>query len=395
MTFDDFVAPLGADRFMADHYGRRPAHLPADGRGARAVFGWDRMNAVLGIASHWTPGALKMVINSQRVAPEHYTDEVLSVDGLVRRADPAKVNLFLGMGASLVANAAEEVAPEIRAVTAMLGERFTALASANIYCSFDGVQAFATHYDTHEVFALQCEGEKTWRLYANRAADPVDHPPSGPDAQAAIDAARGPIAMQVTTRPGDLLYIPRGVYHDALAQSGASMHVTFAVAPRTGMVIRPLLEALMKDDAAFRAYLPAPEEEAGAALAERLAELGDRMAEMMRTPAFALAVANEQRKVAVGRAAMALPDCPVSTYYARTPRHGEVRGAATGALLVANGRQTTIGAAIEAAQWAVARPAFSLAELDARFGYVPVAARRALVDLLVREGLVQRYTPTL
>jgi hypothetical protein len=36
-------------------------------------------------------------------------------------------------------------------------------------CSFGGVRALATHFDLHDVFAVQIEGEKVWRLYENRA----------------------------------------------------------------------------------------------------------------------------------------------------------------------------------------------------------------------------------
>ena len=55
----------------------------------------------------------------------------------------------------------------------MLEREFAARASANVYCSFKGVQAFQTHYDLHDVFAVQAEGEKTWRIYESRADTPV------------------------------------------------------------------------------------------------------------------------------------------------------------------------------------------------------------------------------
>ena len=255
MDFRSLIAPFDADRFVTEVYGRRPLHVPGEGR-HRIAFGWERMNDLLGLASHWTPGNLRLILNSRAVADTHYIDRVETMDGPRERADPRKIDQFLGIGASLVANAVDEIAPDIAAACDALGDRFGALASANVYCSFKGVQAFATHYDTHEVFALQCEGEKRWRIYANRADDPVDPPADTPDAQARIDAARGPVALEVTMKPGDLLYIPRGTYHDALATDGASLHVTIAMAPRTGRLIARLIEAHMMRDTAFRAYLP-------------------------------------------------------------------------------------------------------------------------------------------
>lgn len=55
----------------------------------------------------------------------------------------------------------------------MLAAQFGARSFANVYCSFRGVQAFQTHFDLHDVFAVQAEGEKTWRIYEARADAPV------------------------------------------------------------------------------------------------------------------------------------------------------------------------------------------------------------------------------
>ncbi|MEI8195599.1 MAG: cupin domain-containing protein, partial [Phycisphaerae bacterium] len=100
-------------------------------------------------------------------------------------------------------------------------------------------------------------GEKRWNIYGNRAANPIAplaH--GGGEAQALIDAARGPLAGTVTMRPGDLLYLPRGVYHDALATDGASLHVTFALAPHSGEGVLKLLGQAALRDPQLRAYLP-------------------------------------------------------------------------------------------------------------------------------------------
>ena len=41
--------------------------------------------------------------------------------------------------------------------------------------------------------------------------------------------------MTFTVKPGDVVYIPRGQFHNAQAMNGVSLHVTFAIAPPTGM----------------------------------------------------------------------------------------------------------------------------------------------------------------
>jgi hypothetical protein len=118
---------------------------------------------------------------------------------------PARIEHLLAMGASMVLDHVEDLLPRPRAITDLLADRFAALVGANCYASFQGIQAFASHYDVHEVFAFQCAGEKRCRIYANRADAPLETP-QGHDARARIDAAKGLVRMDVTTR----LFAPGG-----------------------------------------------------------------------------------------------------------------------------------------------------------------------------------------
>jgi bifunctional lysine-specific demethylase and histidyl-hydroxylase NO66 len=137
MEFADLIAPITEDRFMTEYWDRRPLHIPAPaGSNRGAVVGWQRLNELLQIRSHWTEAQTKLVLNSRPVNPDFYM-ETLS-DGL-RVASPARVETFLAMGASLVADGVERIAPEVRAVTERLAGRFAGRANANLYASFQGV----------------------------------------------------------------------------------------------------------------------------------------------------------------------------------------------------------------------------------------------------------------
>lgn len=393
MDFDAFLAPLGSERFMAEYYDRRPVHIPAQGSERAPVVDWAGFRALLQIRSHWSEPNIELVLNSRPVGREHYMDTSPALGGREMLADPNKVAAFLAIGASLVANSVEQIAPGIRALTRMLSGRFAASANANLYCSFGGIQAFASHFDPHEVFALHCEGEKTWRIYGNRADAPLTSPPGGEAAQGQIDRIKGGLLMEVVMRSGDLLYIPRGFYHDALASSGASLHVTLGVLPASGRLVFRLLEQAALRDRAFRGYLPDGREEEGAALQARLALLGDRLAEIVRSPAFLAEIVTGQAKLIQHDRGFDVPERPAIEAFARTDRPAEIVRTDESAALRSAGADVPLGRLAEEAEWLIGQPAIVLVQLFARYAHRSEAELRGLVEALVRAGLFVAYQP--
>ena len=80
--------------------------------------------------------------------------------------------------------------------------------------------------------------------------------------------------------PGDLLYLPRGQFHDALASSAASLHVTFSCTQPTGLDLLSRLWDGAVADPLFRAYLPTEQ----GAREQRVAELMEHLRAMALQP---------------------------------------------------------------------------------------------------------------
>ena len=177
LSLDDLLAPITSSVFHADYDDRKPLHIPAaPGAAKQTLLDWDRFNALLDQTSIWTAQSLKVLYNGQRVPPPRYCHDAATGSGTANRPSPAKVKVLLAQGASLVLDEVQDLVPSIRALTPALGRTFAGQISANLYCSFGGVQAFGTHFDLHHVFAIQCEGEKVWTLYSNRADAPTTFP---------------------------------------------------------------------------------------------------------------------------------------------------------------------------------------------------------------------------
>jgi len=375
LSLDDLLAPITPDQFRADYEGRKPLHIPAPaGAARRALLTWEGFNTLLSQTVIWNSVNLKLVHNGRPIPPDDYCAEVRTQSGVEIKPSPAKVQTLMAMGASVIAGEVQSLTPALRETAAMLGRTWAAQVGANVYCSFGGVQAFGPHFDLDDVFAVQTEGEKVWRLYANRADSPVDYPLEGDEAVRWLAETRGALMQEVRMRPGDVLYLPRGWYHDALTSEGASLHVTFSVTPLYGRILFRLLENAAMQDPAFRAWLPPAGRDDGRALQHQLADLGRRLASLTALPAFRDEVAMAQERLVPRPTGYALPDRLTLTLYRAT---GLAPPQTTGPVRVAM-------------DWALSQPQFALEDLAAQFDFVPEAPLRAAVAAAERAGALKR-----
>jgi uncharacterized RmlC-like cupin family protein len=179
--------------------------------------------------------------------PEH---EYALPDG---RVDLPRLLERFDKGASLVVSQFHETHPPLAAFCRGLEKLFLHGVQANIYLTPPGAQGFRTHFDTHDVLVLQVEGRKNWRVWdGERLPRPTRRTPWPghmlPEGE----------PHHVAMAPGDALYIPRGVMHDA-ATDGAekSLHVTLGLLePSWAQALRSLVDAAELDDPALREAVP-------------------------------------------------------------------------------------------------------------------------------------------
>ncbi len=190
-------------------------------------------------------------------------------------------------------------------------------------------------------------------------------------------------------RPGDLLYIPRGQFHDALASSAASLHVTFSVEPRTARILFRVLEQEAMADSAFRAWLPSPDEDGGAALNARLIDLADRLKALASSDAVLGEVADLQRSIFGELSEYALPAVGPLDAYETAPRPAEVQRGAGGWVLRTQAGAIPLEGLHRPMTWILGRPAFTAQELAAWHPQADEAALTRLLERLVAAGMIR------
>ncbi len=168
--------------------------------------------------------------------------------------DPAGLYQKFSDGATIILPQLHLRVPALADLCRALEREFSARFQTNIYLTPAGnSQGFKPHYDNHDVFVLQVSGTKSWTIYDT----PVELPHRG----LAFDPAKyppGEVTRQFVLHPGDMVYIPRGVVHDAASTDQISLHITLGVMSKTWTDF--LLEALSVaslEDPAFRRGLPA------------------------------------------------------------------------------------------------------------------------------------------
>lgn len=385
ITFAELIAPFDVAEFKTKYYGKKPIHIPGRGKALANPLPWKRFNEALNLTPYWNEETLKVFYKSRLALRENYCDVSESSESGKAPADPRKVKALLGFGASLVANHIHRVSSEVDAIAQMLQREFGASCGANTYCSFKHVQAFNTHFDLHDVFAYQSEGEKLWHVYEARADNPIAPVPPGDEAEKWLIDSRGKLLFEVLMKPGDILYLPRGQYHDAITGAEASLHVTFWVQPPTGLSIFKLLETAAAGESDFRAYLPNASDTA--ALMKHLAHLSRHIDRLLNAPSFAIDVLNHQRGLRTAPAGFELPALKRTQFYS-TVKRGQVMRRNDGFVAAFAGAEVPLGATGPAIAWLLQQRMFSIDDLLARHRSIDESELKDVLQKLINIGAI-------
>ncbi len=278
-SFADLIAPVGEDVFFKDYHNQKPLHIKASAPDKLDdVMSWDVLSTLLNMTAIWSPQSLKLFLDTKPIPADQYCRQAIDRDtqqGL--QPDAEKVKSWLRRGASIVANDIDTLTPGLISAANALENRLGGKVQSNLYCSWNQHQAFPTHFDTHDVFALHVAGEKVWRIYEGRLENPIANESFNGLSHEFHMENRGAVAEEITLKAGDVLYIPRGLYHDALASSDGCIHLSFGVTNIIGFDVMSLLFEKAMTEPLFRQNIPASEDEVSAWIASmvtRLTEIG-------------------------------------------------------------------------------------------------------------------------
>ncbi|MFN3946429.1 MAG: cupin domain-containing protein [Allosphingosinicella sp.] len=270
------TAPVDRARFLQDHYEKTPLlSARSEPRRYADILTLAMLDAFVAEAD-LREGMADVTNANSRVSRDDYVTADGRIDGVALAAQYQK-------GSTLIFPQLHESMFGLAQFCRALEEVFSCHVQTNIYLTPGTGKGFPPHYDNHDVFVMQVSGAKAWRLYGT----PVTTPYRGERFQLGRHKADAPTA-EFTLNPGDCLYIPRGLMHDAENVGDApSLHVTVGLITKTWADL--MLEAVSElalAEPEFRRSLPPGyagrdyDREAARAHFARLARLVADQAEM-------------------------------------------------------------------------------------------------------------------
>ncbi|MFJ4679010.1 JmjC domain-containing protein [Kitasatospora sp. NPDC088783] len=360
-----------------------PHHLPAAVTQPEHLLAWRDLDAIL-THHHLEPPQLQLARDRALLPQADYTAPLTLRPGTTRhQIRPDKLTELLDAGASLVLDAIDHLHPPLRDLATVLEAELRTDVLITAYTSRTEVQAFNSHFDDHAVLVLQVAGTKHWTLTRPTVAWPT-HAVHAP-------APAGPPDSTLTLHPGDVLYLPRGWWHEVAATNGPSLHLTCALTPHTTTDLLTWLATDPEHDV-LRADLP----HSAATADTDLAALAERIAAALDNPAVLDRYYTARDRCAPVRAATAIPapaptqvPAPTGTEQVRLllPR---ARLSVTGQGLVLDGANRTWGIS---ASWQsvvtalLANPVATLGDLATEAG-VSVPAASEIIRSLAGSGIV-------
>lgn len=257
--FGDLIAPLSPDEFFERFWERRPLHVRAPREAGPLLFMLDDLDRLL--AQMPPPATVKLAqASDDESGSQPAAAGAAELSDLYRSYDAGLTIIVDGMHALW-----QPIGELCRALTAELRMQV----QANLYVTPPRAKGFPCHWDGHDVLILQLDGSKAWSVCAREV--PLPHPRSeGGAHESACDPE-----LEVTLRPGDVLYIPRGAPHQGATSHEPSVHLTVGLHPATWAdLLVAAIESLAASDPELHRSLPRgwPDAAMWRALVERLGE---------------------------------------------------------------------------------------------------------------------------
>jgi bifunctional lysine-specific demethylase and histidyl-hydroxylase NO66 len=249
------------DEFASQYWGQQPLLSPAaDLQGGFAeLLDANAIDELVSQRGLRTP-FLRVAKNGATLADKAFTAPGGVGAGIADQVSEDRLVRLFADGSTLVLQALHRTWPPVLEFCQRLAAELGHPVQANAYVTPPQNQGFSAHYDVHDVFVLQIDGEKRWHIHSPVLVSPL-RDQAWNDRKAAVEKrAEEPPLIEAVLKPGDCLYLPRGYLHAATALGGVSTHLTLGIHVWTRFALaQQLVDQVLRtvaDDPVIRTSLP-------------------------------------------------------------------------------------------------------------------------------------------
>ncbi len=218
IDFSDLIQPINIVDFEANYWEKQVLHIEREDTDFfSSLFSIEDLDKVLEY-NRPRGSSLRVVKSQQPMNPTIYENK----DGSLNLN---QLYAAYADGYTIVINEIQRFWDPIKALVENIRSFMSHNAVANLYLTPENEKALSPHYDAHDVIALQISGEKHWILYD----DTHFKTPLLNSFQPIFQREHLTGAREITMRAGDILYMPRGVPHEAYTTDKSSMHITIGI----------------------------------------------------------------------------------------------------------------------------------------------------------------------
>jgi ribosomal protein L16 Arg81 hydroxylase len=243
INFAELLSPLTVEEFFQVYWEKKILHL----RQTKADY-FQGVVDIKAIDEYLTrpdlaPIAVRLTLKGADIPAANWTEERHLTDGRKKSVVVSeKIFTHFQKGATIIVNDAQKGIRKLAKACIALEQELKISLQSNVYITPPNSQGFTAHYDPHDIFSLQIAGTKDWRIYD-----------SGENLPTKVNPFRETpkLLCEFQRQPGDLLYIPRGVVHEASSSDAATVHVNFSLKPRYGFHLLEDLRTLAEEENVF------------------------------------------------------------------------------------------------------------------------------------------------
>ncbi|XP_063059001.1 ribosomal oxygenase 2 [Engraulis encrasicolus] len=250
--FTSLISPIGVEEFFRDYWEKKPLFLQRSDQELvnyyQSLFQLSDLKELCGQELEYGRdlNVCRCVNGKKKVMNK---DGRVSYNNLRKDFDQRK--------ATIQFHQPQRFKDELWRIQERLESFFGGLVGSNVYITPKASQGLPPHYDDVEVFILQLEGQKHWRLYSPTV-------PLAREYSLEPEDRIGSPTHDIILKAGDLLYFPRGTIHqaDTPADVEHSTHITLSTYQNMSWadylldIFPSVMFDSLKNDVGLRAGMP-------------------------------------------------------------------------------------------------------------------------------------------